>query len=132
MKKSVVSFFIALIVGVSYLPTASGQSISLATAPEADAFQTSVLIQDGTKVKVYVNKAAASKLKIRILDAKNTALATKQVDKNEATSRTLFDLTSLADGTYFVEITDGTRKQVKQIELKTTPPATASRSILLS
>lgn len=131
MKKSVATVLIAFLVSASTLPTVRAQSTTPAIAAEPTTFQSNVLVQDGTKVKVFVNKAATAKLRIRILDSNNIVLTTKQVNKNTAESRLLFNLDNLADGTYFVEVTDGTSRQVKQIHLRTAPPVTALREISL-
>lgn len=132
MKKLIASSLIAFLVGTAAINTGNAQPTVLLSAAQAAPFQTNVYVQEGTRVNVQIQKAANAKLRIRILNAENNTLATKQVAKNETEGLIRFNLTSLEDGTYRVEISDGIRKQVKEIQLKTDLPSAAIRTVSLA
>jgi hypothetical protein len=59
-------------------------------------------------------------------------LVAKRVNKSDQVSLTRFDLGSLEDGIYQVEISDGTSKQLHELNLQTTLPVPATyHSIIL-
>jgi hypothetical protein len=65
-------------------------------------------------------------------NADGQLLVTKRVNKSGEVSFTRFDMRNLEDGIYQVEISDGTNKQLHEINLQTTLPVPASyRSISL-
>ncbi|WP_234733914.1 T9SS type A sorting domain-containing protein [Tellurirhabdus bombi] len=71
------------------------------------------------KLHVIVDKSQGYTAKIRLINAKGHTLYVQNLAKKEQIAHTKFDVSNLADGTYQVEITDGTNKEVKEITLKT-------------
>ncbi|WP_234736029.1 T9SS type A sorting domain-containing protein [Tellurirhabdus bombi] len=87
---------------------------------------------DANKLHVIVDKSEGHTAKIRLIDAKGHTLCIQNVAKSTKVTHATFDVSSLADGTYQVEITDGTNKEVKEITLKTTQPTiTVNRVIAM-
>lgn len=120
MKKIFVSLMIVLTLGVSSVSFASNKLTS-ATKPESgDTFQAKVYVRSEImKLDVFVEPAENANLIIRFLDSKGRTLATERVSNSKNASGVRFDVSDLKDGTYQVEITNGTAKQVEKVELET-------------
>ncbi|MGN7886213.1 hypothetical protein ACN9ML_01925 [Dyadobacter endophyticus] len=73
-----------------------------------------------TNGKIEVNVVKAEKqVLVNIVDQLGYTLASKTIEKDDAATRTRFDLSELPDGTYKVVLIDGKHKEVKSIELNT-------------
>ena len=62
---------------------------------------------------------AEKEVSVNVLDQFGHTLASKVIDKDDAATRTKFDLSQLPDGSYKVVLIDGKHKEVKDIELNT-------------
>lgn len=120
MKKILVSLMIALTVGASSVSSASNKITSATKSEGGDSFQAKVFVRsESMKLDVFVEPAENATLMIRFLDSKGRTLATKRVSNSENVSGVRFDVSDLKDGTYQVEITKGTARQVVKVELET-------------
>jgi hypothetical protein len=71
------------------------------------------------KIDVNVIKSEIRNLSITLVDKSGQKLATSNISRDSAATRTRFDLTALPDGEYQVILSDGKNSQAKTIELNT-------------
>lgn len=138
MKNQFVSLMTALLIGTSFTSFAKETSVyppvAAATTPlHVETLDAKVvLLSQRMKMDVVVSAAAQGNVFIRLRNAQGQLLVVKRVAKSDGVSLTRFNLADLEDGTYQVEITDGSSKQVKEINLQTSVPVSApSRTISL-
>ena len=86
----------------------------------AEGVETRFWVVTTTNGKIEVNVIKAEKeVSVNVLDQFGHTLASKTIDKDDAATRTRFDLSQLPDGSYKVVLIDGKHKEVKNIELNT-------------
>jgi hypothetical protein len=125
MKSFISSVLVALAVSASTVTFANSDN-----EKEAGTYQVGLYPSaQNAKVNVMVAKEKGSLLSVQLLDGSGAVLVTQQLDKNETTTRTRFDLSQLQDGKYKVVVTDGASKIVKEVNLQTKTPVQPERSV---
>lgn len=95
----------------------SGTAIS---SPGTEEVETRFWVVTTTNGKIEVNVIKAEKeVSVNVIDQFGRTLASKTIEKDDAATRTRFDLSQLPDGAYKVVLIDGKHKEVKNIELNT-------------
>ena len=90
------------------------------TNPEKPAMKTAVYpSKDAHKINVIIDKNEGATANVRLLSEKGEVLAIQRISKKKTIVHTRFDVTELTDGTYTVEISNGTSKEVKKLSLST-------------
>ncbi len=84
------------------------------------------------RMNVLVEKVVGKKLTVTLKDAQGKVLSQEIIAKGSDSYFGKFDMSNLSDGKYTFEITDGTEKIVKQVNLETTTPAESTRTIELN
>lgn len=88
--------------------------------PRAEEVETRFWVVTTTNGKIEVNVIKAEKeVSVNVIDQFGHTLASKTIEKEDAATRTKFDLSQLPDGAYKVVLIDGKHKEVKNIELNT-------------
>ena len=96
------------------------QSETAVSNPTAEEVETRFWVVTTANGKIEVNVIKAEKeVSVNVLDQFGHTLASKVIDKDDAATRTKFDLSQLPDGSYKVVLIDGKHKEVKNIELNT-------------
>lgn len=127
MKTLLASLVIALTVGTSTSfakidPVVTNNSFQSVVYPSAES----------TKLNVIVDSKTNNSLLVRLLTTNGDELATQRINKSKRATHVRFDLINLQDGVYKVEITDGDKKETKEITLSTTVPTPSTyRTIAL-
>ncbi|WP_234733201.1 T9SS type A sorting domain-containing protein [Tellurirhabdus bombi] len=127
MKTLLASFVIALTLGTSTSfaknePIVTNNSFQSVVYPSAES----------TKLNVIVDSKSNNSLLVRLLTTDGNELATQRIVKSKRATHVRFDLINLQDGVYKVEITDGEKKEIKEITLSTTVPTPSTyRTIAL-
>jgi hypothetical protein len=86
----------------------------------AEEVETRFWVVTTTNGKIEVNVIKAGKeVSVNVIDQFGHTLASKTIEKDDAATRTRFDLSQLPDGAYKVVLIDGKHKEVKNIELNT-------------
>ncbi len=81
------------------------------------------------RMNVLVEKVVGKKLTVVLKDADGKVLSQEIISKGSNSYFGKFDMSNLSDGKYTFEITDGTEKIVKQVNLETSTPAESTRTI---
>ncbi len=80
---------------------------------------------------VTLDKVAGKVVTITIKDKDGKKLETERISKNTRSYHGKFDMQALGDGTYTVEITDGTETITRQININSAKPQEITRSIVV-
>ncbi len=75
------------------------------------------------KVNFLLEKSQGKKLSVTLRNGKGDILFNENITKNAKGYARRFDVASLSDGTYTIEVTDGETKLVKDFVLSTDQPA---------
>lgn len=120
MKTTLASAFLALTLGTT-VPTFAAPGRPLRTTDpvaETTPFQSALrALPGGDRLEVAVSNPQGHKLTVRLLDEAGETLAIQFLGKQPETSRIRFDLSAVPSGTYRVEITSGSTRQVKEFTL---------------
>lgn len=133
LKKAGVALGLAFIVSIGYITdanaqgksvTASGKRNMMKLAKHPDVVAPKTLdvavfqVENTLKFKVHMENYAGNNVNIRIKDASNKVL---YEDKIKDVSKYIrkFDFSTMADGKYTFEITNGTETLTKDISLQT-------------
>jgi FlaG/FlaF family flagellin (archaellin) len=98
-------------------------------AVSTDFATSSYLVRNSSTIKVFVERAAGNAVSIRLIDTNGKALTNQTVWKSETSGAFQFDLSNLPDNTYSLVITNGSKTEVKQIEINTNQPSEVVREI---
>ena len=90
------------------------------------------LVLNATTLNVIVQKQTGSRVQIVLKNAAGTVLHTEYLTKKEGTFKSKLNLSELVNGTYRVEVTNGTDVMVKDFTISDVAPATVSRTIALN
>ena len=103
------------------------------TKPEkpATVYQSGMYTAADGRLVVMLNKQAGSKVSVSVKNAAGTSLFTEYMPKRENKACLKFDLSQLQDGTYTVEITNGTDVTQRQVTLSTKQVAESSRQLII-
>ncbi|MBO9637267.1 MAG: hypothetical protein J7576_03785 [Siphonobacter aquaeclarae] len=118
MKTLIASALIALSVASSYAAVPEDPSRAAGSTYAVNAFNG----KEG-KINFLVEKMKGKKLTVRLRDAKGQALFTEDIAKNAAGYARRFDVNSLEEGTYTLEVTDGETMVKKAVEIHREAPA---------
>ncbi|MFD1140302.1 hypothetical protein ACFQ4C_04250 [Larkinella insperata] len=131
MKTLVTTTFIVLILGMVSVCFADGNED---VVEGKSSFHSAVYpVASTMKLSVKVNKAQNCQVDIRLLNQMWETLTVLKLGKDNESSTIRFDLNTLEDGQYRVEVSDGIRTEVKTVTLQTRPPvAIAYRSVCLN
>lgn len=100
--------------------TGYAQSATAASNPGMEQVETRFWVVTTANGKIEVNVIKAEKeVSVNVIDQFGHTLASKTIEKDDAATRTRFDLSQLPDGAYKVVLIDGKHKEVKNIELNT-------------
>ena len=127
MKTFISSVLVALAVSASTVTFANNDNTKTAATYQVGMYPSA----ETAKVNVMVAKEKGQALNVKLLDGNGAVLATHQLDKNDTTTRTRFDLSQLEDGNYKIVVGDGASKIVKEVNLQTKTPVQAERLISL-
>lgn len=109
-----------LTASLAFSSTGYAKPGTVASNLEAKEEKTRFWVVTTTNGKIEVNVIKAEKeVSVNIIDQLGYTLASKTIEKDDAATRTRFDLSELPDGTYKVVLIDGKHKEVKSIELNT-------------
>ncbi|WP_111630367.1 T9SS type A sorting domain-containing protein [Larkinella arboricola] len=131
MKKLVASAFLTLLLGMISVCFADNSQ----DAPEAkSSFRLAVYpAANNMKISVNIKKAKNSKVNIRLLNQMGETLTVLNLGRDNESSTIRFDLNHLEDGIYRIEVSDGSKTEIKTVFLQTRPPlTTAYRSVCLN
>jgi len=78
-----------------------------------------------------LDKTVGKAVTVTIKDKDGKVVHNERISKNARTYHGKFDLQALNDGTYSVEITDGTEKITRTININSAKPQEATRSIVV-
>lgn len=124
-QQVLMTLLLGLIVPVSNAQiTASGE-------PDSDksAFEVSMFLGTQEKINLMLAVRKPKKVTIRLKDAKNTVLYQESLSKVPASHWRKFDFEGMKTGVYYLEISDGEQKAVRQIEVGALPAVQAQRFI---
>jgi hypothetical protein len=79
-------------------------------------------VQRSSKLHVAVAKHHQKRLNLRLVNPKNEVLYQETVGKHQAKYQRKLDLSTLPDGVYQLQITDGQDTVVREVSLGTTKP----------
>ncbi len=114
IRKAAVAFSTVLALAIAPVSMAAS-----GPGPEASSLQSAVFqLPNSLKFKTVI-AAADSKLSIVIRNAQNEAIYTESMKHNEGYIRT-FDFSTLPDGDYTFEISNGKQTQSKTFKIETT------------
>ncbi|GAB3563495.1 hypothetical protein GCM10027578_07270 [Spirosoma luteolum] len=100
-------------------------------AKPATVYQSGMYTAADGRLVVMLNKQAGSKVSVSVKNAAGTSLVTEYMPKRENKACLKFDLSQLQDGTYTVEITNGSEVTQRQVTLSTKQVAESSRQLII-
>ncbi|MET7259107.1 hypothetical protein ACWKW6_27110 [Dyadobacter jiangsuensis] len=118
MKTLIASLFLTASLAFSSVSYAQSETTASSLAGEGTETRFWVVTTANGKIEVNVIKAE-KEVSVNVVDQFGHTLASKVIDKEDAATRTKFDLSQLPDGSYKVVLIDGKHKAVKNIELNT-------------
>ncbi|MFT4032330.1 MAG: hypothetical protein QM669_07910 [Siphonobacter sp.] len=92
-------------------------------APVKASYAINIFKSQENKVNFLLEKVKGKKLTITLRNAKGESLFSENLAKNTEGYARRFDMSSLTDGIYTIEVTDGETIQKKEINLNTEQPA---------
>ncbi len=107
----------AIAIGMMLAAQAKAQDFQPSTSIETDTYIAQVKAIYGTfKLHVYLGRHGkkADDLQIIIKDSRGNSLYTENIDKYQKQVLIYFDLTTLKDDTYSLEISDKSEKNIKK------------------
>lgn len=127
MKTFLSSVLVALTVSASTVTFANNDNEKASSSYHVGLYPSI----EAAKINVMVAKEKGTVLDVLLLDKQGVVLATHRLSKNETSTRTRFDMNELRDGVYTIVVSDGSSKVTKEVNLQTTKPVQAERSVLL-
>ncbi len=133
MKTVIKTLVLALTLSsVSYVASANPATGDKKTASPTSYKAAMFPSANKTTLNVLVEKEMGNRVEIRVKDAYGAVLHTEHLTKKEGKFWSKLNLSELANGTYRVEVTNGTETTAKDITISTVAPAAASRTIALN
>ncbi len=122
MKTSIKSIFATALIALSFV---SVNAASLEDPKETAKTSYAVNVFKGKegKVNFLLEKAQGKKLSVTLRNGKGEVLFNENITKNAKGYARRFDVASLSDGTYTIEVTDGETKMKKDFVISTDQPA---------
>lgn len=122
MKTSIKSIFAAALVALSFV---SVNAASLEDPKETAKASYAVNVFKGKegKVNFLLEKVQGKKLNVTLRNGKGEILFNENITKNAKGYARRFDVASLADGTYSIEVSDGETKLKKDFVISTDQPS---------
>ncbi|GAB3898169.1 hypothetical protein GCM10028803_17220 [Larkinella knui] len=125
MKTLFASALLALTLGTASLAWADDNKEN---AEAKSTFQSAVYpVINSMKVSVNVSKAKDSKVNVRLVNEAGQTLTVLKLGKDNESSTIRFDMNNLEDGIYKVEVSDGSRTEVKTVKVQTSTPVLEPR-----
>ncbi len=106
-----------------------GPSLRRTGSVAAATYQTGVYVASDSKLHVAVDKQPGGYVLLRFKDAKGTVLYNGYLGRKAQQYRTKLNLTDLPDGTYQLEITNGTETKSQTVTLATKRTAVSERLV---
>ncbi|GAA4452270.1 hypothetical protein GCM10023189_15400 [Nibrella saemangeumensis] len=131
MKTIIKTLVLALTLSsVSYVASANPNAgdKKVATSYKAAIFPAA----NATTLNVIVEKQTGSRVQIVLKNAAGTVLHAEYLTKKEGTFQSKLNLAELTNGTYRVEVTNGTETTAKEFTLSNINPAPVNRTIALN
>ncbi|QKZ15316.1 hypothetical protein [Spirosoma sp. KUDC1026] len=129
MKSFAKSFIVALTLGVA----TSFASFAGTTNPEqptdSASFKSGIYTSNDGKLHVALDKQTGRVVTIQLKNDKGVALYTQRLGKKAENCRLAFNVDSLKDGVYQLDITDGTSTTSKSVTLTTHQPEVPKRLV---
>lgn len=97
--------------------------------PVAATFKTGIYSSVSGKLNIALDKQAGGSVDIQLRSSGGAVVYSQHIGKKETTFRTRLNLDELADGTYVLNITNGSETTRQTITLKTNQLATLNRTI---
>ena len=119
MKTLICSIIFAATFTLSSATFAQTNNRSVTTKTQEEKTQLFIQSLNTGKVDVTIQKPEHENVRIQLLDARGTQLASKMITKRNAISRTRFDLNALPDGVYKIVVGEGSDRQIKDVILDT-------------
>lgn len=86
---------------------------------------------DKTKLNVNVNKQLGGQVYVQLHDAKGNVLFEQTMGPDDIKVRLKLNLTELADGDYFLRVSNGLEVTVRDVKISTPAPVPTQRSVTL-
>jgi hypothetical protein len=83
----------------------------------------------GTKLRVHVNKELGGQVAVQLMDLSGTLYVNHNLGPTDTTARLSLDLTQLADGDYFLKVSNGLEMETREIRISTRQPVLMPRSV---
>ncbi|NIJ54859.1 hypothetical protein [Dyadobacter arcticus] len=115
----IITALTGLLLSGSALKSNAQDNIATAEKTETASTKLSVLQVKPMQFRVSYNNSISNNVVVRILDTERNVLFTEN-KRIEANYLKYFDLSTLADGTYTFEITDGKEKASQSFDILTT------------
>ncbi len=129
MKTIAQHVLMTLLIGL--LVTVSNAQVTATNDPKASqsAFDVNMFLGTQEKINVMLAVREPRKVTIRLKDANSTVLYREALSKTPANHWRKFDFEGMKTGVYYLEITDGNQKIVRQIEIGSLPAVQSQRFI---
>lgn len=133
MKKLTTTIAIALLgfTTVAATPFTETKKYKPTEATSTGFVTSTYLVKNSSIVKVFVEKAVGNSVTIKLIDSAGKTLTNQTVWKSETGGAFQFDLSNLPDNTYNLVITNGSKTEVKEIEINTNQPTEVVREITI-
>jgi hypothetical protein len=119
------TFFLGLIVPVSNAQVTAANDPNTGKA----AFEVNMFLGTQEKINIMLAVRQPRKVTIRLKDANSTVLYREALSKTPASHWRKFDFEGMKTGVYYLEISDGHQKIVRQIEVGALPAVQSQRFI---
>lgn len=126
MKTAATSIFFAFVVTLTNFSQAS--PIAGANKPAA-TYATSLYTAHDGRLILSLEKEVGQTVSVRLSQANGTTLFSQQVTKRQTKTQVRFNVSELPDGTYIVEVSNGTKMTTHQVQLSTPQTTTPSRQV---
>lgn len=108
-------------------------SVSTADAPAHKTFDISLYrVQQSMSVCLSVEKALGEKVQVRLLDEKGEEFYQELLGRHTGKYARRFELSSLTDGSYTIEVRNGAEVMRRVVNLKTSQPVQNSNRTLVA
>ncbi len=131
MKTLVKNFAIALFTTVSFFANANTDTNEATNAKKTFAVGVYQTINT-LKMNVMIEKLAGKNLTVHLKNEDGDVIHTEYIGKKQTAYHGKFDLKELEDGKYSFEISDGSTKIVKNVQVGTSKPAPSSSDRFIS
>ncbi|RYC68337.1 T9SS type A sorting domain-containing protein [Spirosoma sordidisoli] len=133
MKTLITAFVVALSLTVASVAPASANPITRPTRPASVAsYQSGVYTTAEGKVQIGLDKQLGGKVSIRLVNSQGKELYQEQVGKRQQQVRLRLDVSSLPDGSYTVEISNGVETTSHALTIATAQPSESTRRIAMN